>query len=95
MVYIIVYVHHVLIIGPHSVFKHVKKSDSKRLTVTDIGQWSYFLGIDIISGPNGRLLLKCAYSEINVQSSGIAEKNNVKKPLPLSIYDDKRPFLDE
>lgn len=84
-----VYVDDLLIIGSTEVEKGVKRELPALLTVTDLGQCSYFLGIDVKRGLKGHFLSRSAYTLNLLESFGTSNCNPLKPELPLAhtLYD--------
>lgn len=97
-VHILVYVDDILIVGSAKPFLHAKKVLCNLVTVTDLGECSYFLGVKIERTVKGLFLSQKAYTERVIDLAGMAKAKPGKTPLPLShcLYEVRiSPTADE
>lgn len=83
---LLLYVDDIILIGSNpSLFKHLIEALSSQFSMKDLGSLHYFLGIQVISHPEGMFLSQTKYAENILYQAGMSSCNFMATPLPLQI----------
>lgn len=94
--YVIVNVDYLLIFGSEQIILDVTIIMWSLLTVTELGECKYFLGIKIDRTDDGIFLSQIFYTKRVIAASGMVKSKPTRTPLPLAhlLYEAPKPTTD-
>ncbi|KAL2900721.1 Retrovirus-related Pol polyprotein from transposon TNT 1-94 [Bienertia sinuspersici] len=95
---VLVYVDDILITGSSSdQINSIKEGLHNEFTIKDLGDVSYFLGIEVIRSPNGTILSQKKYIKDIIEDVGMANCKPASAPLPkgLGLSTDSGELLED